>query len=206
MVNQQFSKSIATLPLLILFVLGVLLSIATELPYGGWIQIPILALVWWRLDLNHSRNIQSHFVAGLVFGIGYFVIGLWWLYISLHDVGGMHPLLSCAAVLLLSAYMALYFSIATLAIPLFKKTRVTGLLLGASWVVMEFLRGYIFTGFPWMGLAESQINGPFAPIAPLFGGLACTFLVIWISWELTQLKKRTAFSVAVIICAIGESD
>ena len=203
MVNQQFSKSIATLPLLILFVLGALLAIATELPYGGWIQIPILALVWWHLDLNHSRNIQSHFVAGLVFGIGYFVIGLWWLYISLHDVGGMHPLLSCAAVLLLSAYMALYFSIATLAIPLFKKTRVTGLLLGASWVVMEFLRGYIFTGFPWMGLAESQINGPFAPIAPLFGGLACTFLVIWISWELTQLKKRTAFSVAVIICVIG---
>ena len=88
---------------LVLLLLGAILAGAAELPYGGWIQIPILALVWWRLDLNHSRNIQSHFVAGLVFGIGYFVIGLWWLYISLHDVGGMHPLLSCAAVLLLSA-------------------------------------------------------------------------------------------------------
>jgi apolipoprotein N-acyltransferase len=186
-----------------LFILGGLLAGAAELPYGGWIQIPILALVWWRLDANRSPKLLSHFLSGLVFGIGYFVIGLWWLYISMHDVGGMHALLSCAAVLLLSTYMALYFSLASLAIPLFQRTRLTGLLLAASWVLMEFLRGYIFTGFPWMGLAESQVNGPFAPIAPLFGGLACTFLVIAISWEFLHLKKRIAFSGAVIIGAIG---
>ncbi|WP_251367562.1 apolipoprotein N-acyltransferase [Polynucleobacter sp. AP-Titi-500A-B4] len=203
MVDQQSPKGMNALALLILFILGALLAGATELSYGGWIQIPILALVWWRLNLQHSSKLQTHFVSGLTFGIGYFVIGLWWLYISLHDVGGMHPLLSCAAVFLLSAYMAFYFSVATLAISLFRKTRVTGLLLAASWVVMEFLRSYIFTGFPWMGLAESQINGPFAPIAPLFGGLACTFLVVWISWELFQLKNRAIFSAAIMICVIG---
>jgi apolipoprotein N-acyltransferase len=70
---------------------------------------------------------------------------------------------------------------------------------------MEFLRGYIFTGFPWMGLAESQFNGPFAPIAPFFGGLACTFLVIWTSWEILQLKKRTVASFISIVLVIGFS-
>ena len=203
MFNWQFSKSSNVIALLILFVLGGFLAAAAELPYGGWIQIPILALVWWRLDLSHSQKMPIHFLSGLVFGIGYFVIGLWWLYISMHDVGGMHSLLSCLAVFLLSAYMALYFSLATLAIRAFKKNRITGLLFASSWIVAEFLRGYIFTGFPWMGLAESQINGPFAAIAPLLGGLACTFLVIWISWELYQLKKRIFFSGAVIICTIG---
>ena len=68
---------------------------------------------------------------------------------------------------------------------------------------MEFLRGYIFTGFPWMGLAESQFNGPFAPIAPFFGGLACTFLVIWTSWEILQLKKHTTASLINITLVIG---
>jgi apolipoprotein N-acyltransferase len=203
--TQQSSRFIFATPLLILFVLGGILAGVAELPYGGWIQIPVLALAWWQLEAIHSQKLSFHFALGLVFGLGYFVVGLWWLYISLHDIGGMNPILSVTAVLLLSAYMALYFSLASLAIPLFQKSKWSGLLLAASWVTMEFLRGYIFTGFPWMGLAESQINGPFAPIAPIFGGLACTFLVIWISWELLQCRKRIAFSATIILIAIGSA-
>lgn len=198
MVNLHSLKSKRAQALLILLCLGAILAGAAELTCGGWIQIPVLALVWRQLTLDTSRSLKLHFLSGLIFGLGYFVIGLWWLYISMHDVGGMNPLLSCAAVILLSAYMALYFSVATLAIPFFQKTRFTGLLLAASWVLAEFLRGYIFTGFPWMGFAEAQFNGPFAPIAPYFGGLACTFLAVWASWELLQLKRSTTYSVVII--------
>ncbi len=203
MFNRQPSKSITAGSLLILLVLGSLLATAAELPFGGWLQIPVLSLVWRHLDSKPSLRFSSHFLLGIAFGIGYFVISLWWLYISMHDVGGMNPFLSGIAVLLLSAYMAIYFSLASLAIPAFKRTWFTGILLAASWVVMEFLRGWLFTGFPWAGLAESQINGPFASIAPLLGGFACTFLVIWISWELLQLKKQMVFSGAIVICAIA---
>jgi apolipoprotein N-acyltransferase len=201
LVNQQSPRKNFPAQLLILFILGALLAGIAELPYSGWLQIPVLTLVWWRISASHSQSIYGHFLSGLVFGVGYFVIGLWWLYISMHDVGGMNALLSCASVLLLSAYMALYFSLATLAIPLFKKSLSTGLILASSWVLMEYLRGHIFTGFPWMGLAESQVNGPFAAIAPFFGGLACTFLVVWISWALLFLKKQTAAS-ALTICIL----
>jgi apolipoprotein N-acyltransferase len=201
LVNQQSSRENFLAQLLILFVLGALLAGIAELPYSGWLQIPVLTLVWWRISANHSQSLFIHFLSGLVFGIGYFVIGLWWLYISMHDVGGMNAILSCASVLLLSAYMALYFSLATLVIPFFKKSLSTGLFLASGWVLMEYLRGHIFTGFPWMGLAESQVNGPFAAIAPLFGGLACTFLVVWISWILLFLKKQTVVS-ALTICII----
>lgn len=202
MFNRQSFRPIPKASLLILLVLGSLLAGATELPYGGWIQIPILSLVWLQLTTNPSSKLSEHFASGIVFGIGYFAISLWWLYISMHDVGGMNSLLSGAAVLILSTYMALFFSAASLAIPAFKRSKFTGVLLGSSWVIMEFLRGYIFTGFPWAGLAESQVNGPFAPIAPLLGGLACTFLVIWISWELLQTKRQAFLSGAIIICAI----
>lgn len=188
---------------LVLFGLGALLAAVAELPYGGWIQIPLLTLVWWQLNTHRPVSIKKNLFLGLIFGLGYFVVGLWWLYISLHDVGGMNPLLSCAAVFLLSAYMAIYFSLAALSIPLFKNTRVTGLLIAASWVVMEFLRGYIFTGFPWMGFAETQFNGPFAPIAPLLGGLGCTFLAVWVSWELLQTRKRFLFSATAVIAMVA---
>jgi apolipoprotein N-acyltransferase len=187
---------------LVLLLLGAILAGAAELPYGGWIQIPILSIVWWWLKQEHFCSVKKLFLSGLTFGLGYFVIGLWWIYISLHDVGGMNIALSCMAVFLLSAYMAIYFSLATLTISLVQSSRFTGLFLAAGWVVMEFLRGYIFTGFPWMGLAESQINGPFAPIAPYFGGLACTFLVIWTSWEIVQIKKHAIYSLVSIAAVI----
>jgi apolipoprotein N-acyltransferase len=173
---------------IVLFGLGALLALAAELPFGGWLQIPILSIVWWRLRNEISQTTKQYYAYGLIFGVGYFLIGLWWLYISMHDVGGMNPILSAIAVLLLSLYMALYFSAATFTIRHFKQSHIAGLLLAASWVVTEYLRGYIFTGFPWMGLAENQFDGPFSPIAPVFGGLACTFLAVWASWGILQMR------------------
>lgn len=205
MIDQKVQGRRQSIHFLALFILGAILAGAAELPYGGWIQIPILSAIWWWLNRENQNSAKYLFASGLTFGLGYFVIGLWWLYISLHDVGGMNAALSCMAVFLLSAYMALYFSLATLTLSLLKPSRILGLCLASSWVLMEFLRGYIFTGFPWMGLAESQFNGPFAPIAPFFGGLACTFLVIWTSWEILQLKKRTVASFISIVLVIGFS-
>lgn len=199
------NKQHPSINLLILLALGGLLAGVAEFPYGGWIQIPLLSIVWWRLCIGAHSTIKSFFYSGLLFGLGYFVVALWWLYISLHDVGGINSAFSCVAVLLLSAYVAIYFSLATLTIRLFKSSRLTALFLGASWVVMEFLRGYIFTGFPWMGFAEAQFNGPFAPIAPFFGGLACTFLVMWTSWEIAQLRKQVLFSIASIVFLVAVS-
>ena len=178
-----------------LFFLGVLLAAAAELPYGGWIQIPILSLIWWRMTQQTCSSIKNQFFAGMSFGIGYFVLGLWWIYISLHDVGGMHAFISCLAVFILAAGMALFFSSASLFLCLPRRRYLTGLALAASWVLIEYLRSVVLTGFPWMGFAEAQINGPFAPVAPFFGGLACTFLVVWISWEITQLRNNTLFKI-----------
>ena len=182
-----------------LFILGALIALAAELPYGGWVQIPLLSLVWWRFSLQ-TEGLRKHYLfSGIVFGLGYFVVGLWWLYISLHDVGGMNPLLSCMAVFLLSAYVSLYFSLACFSLHCFKSSRFSGLFLASSWAVAEYLRGALFTGFPWMGLAESQVNGPFASIAPYFGGLACTFLVVYSSWQIFQLKKYVVYSTSTLL-------
>ena len=196
MVSLHSAKQYFSINALILLALGGLLAGVAELPFGGWIQIPLLSIVWWRFNLDSHSTIKYFFYLGLVFGLGYFVVALWWLYISLHDVGGMNPILSCVAVLLLSAYTAIYFSFASFAIRIFKNSPFNGLLLGASWVIMEFLRGYIFTGFPWMGFAETQVNGPFAGVAPYLGGLGCTFLMVFASWQLLQLREKPIFNIS----------
>ncbi len=203
MIDQQSARPSNGVNLLALFFLGALLAAVAELPYGGWIQIPVLSLIWWRMSQQSILSIKNQFISGMVFGLGYFVVGLWWIYISLHDIGGMHAVVSCLAVFLLAAGMALFFSSASLSLCLPRRRYLTGLALAASWVLIEYLRSVVLTGFPWMGFAEAQFNGPFAPAAPFFGGLACTFLVVWISWEITQLKKNIFFSAACIISAVA---
>ena len=171
--------------------LGIGVSIAGELPWGGWLQIPLLSLLWWRLSLINATQFLPHFAGGFLFGLDYFIVGLWWIFISLHDIGGMNAALSVAAVVLLSAYMALFFGLAS---TLGNRLRHPNILLNsaimaAAWVLMEYLRGQLFTGFPWVGFAEAQVNGPFAAIAPLLGGLGSTFLVVWASMQLSRWRQ-----------------
>ena len=142
--------------------LGIGVSIAGELPWGGWLQIPLLSLLWWRLSLINTTQFLPHFASGFLFGLAYFIVGLWWIYISLHDIGGMNAPLSVAAVVLLSAYMALFFGLAS---ALGKKIQhpyilLNSAIMAAAWVLMEYLRGQLFTGFPWVGFADAQVNGP----------------------------------------------
>jgi apolipoprotein N-acyltransferase len=185
-----------------LFALGAILALVAELPFGGWIQLPLLSLAWWGLENIKSNSIKQYYLAGISIGLGYFIIGLWWIYISLHDVGGMNILLSCAAVFLLAAYNALFFSAATLPIYFFKKNFFLGLVLAANWVVIEWFRGWLFTGFPWLGLAELQVNGPFSAIAPYFGGLACTFFAVWSSWLLYRFIKQPKANGIALTCIL----
>jgi len=184
--------------------LGIAASIAGELPWGGWLQIPLLSLLWWRLSLINTTQFLPHFAGGFLFGLAYFVVGLWWIFISLHDIGGMNAALSVAAVVLLSAYMALFFGLAS---ALGKKLERPHILLNsaimaAAWVLMEYLRGQLFTGFPWVGFAEAQVNGPFAAIAPLLGGLGSTFLVVWASMQFSRCRQslvRTSIPIGLAL-------
>jgi apolipoprotein N-acyltransferase len=184
--------------------LGIVTSIAGELPWGGWLQIPLLSLLWWRLSLINTTQFLPHFASGFLFGLAYFIVGLWWIFISLHDIGGMNAALSVAAVVLLSAYMALFFGLAS---ALGKKLQRQNIFLNsatmaAAWVLMEYLRGQLFTGFPWVGFAEAQVNGPFAAIAPLLGGLGSTFLVVWASMQLSRWRQsivRTSIPVGLAL-------
>ena len=205
MTDRSLPRPSNGIGVLVLFTLGALLAGAAELAYGGWIQIPILSLVWWQISKYQSATFKSTFLLGLSFGLGYFVLGLWWIFISLHDVGGMNVALSSIAVFLLAGLMAIYFACATLALHFVRGSFFFGLLLAASWVVAEYLRGIFFTGFPWMGLSETQVYGPFAPIAPYLGGLGCTFFVVLVSWQLLSLRAQYKTTVVSLLLLIGLS-
>ena len=195
-------STVRALPLIhlaLLFAAGALLAISSELPLSGYIHILLLAFVWRVCAKGAEQTLVRLFNQGLIFGLGYFIVALWWIFISLHDVGGMSTLLSSFAVFALAGLMAIYVGLAFGCGLLITNPLWRGLALPSAWVMAEYLRGQLFTGFPWMGLAESQVHGPFIQIAPYLGGLACTFLVVWASWQISLLKIGNALAVLSVI-------
>jgi apolipoprotein N-acyltransferase len=140
-------------------------------PFGVFV-VPVLALavlfaLWSRAD---SRSAAAWL--GLSFGLGLFVAGIGWIYVALHDYGGMPLPLALPATLLFAAFIALFPALAGYMQARFsannKMLRMV-LAMPAAWVLIEWLRGTIFTGFPWLAMGYAHSDSPLAGYAPLFG-------------------------------------
>ena len=148
-----------------------------------WWWLQLLALAGLAALLFDTRRARDAAALGYAFGLGWFLSGIWWLYISMHVYGEMPAWMAALAVLLFSAYLALYPALAAAAwhratAPRrFDPARRTGwfgllaapLAFGAAWGLTEWLRGVIFTGFPWLGSGYAHTDGPLAGYAPLLG-------------------------------------
>lgn len=114
--------------------------------------VPVLLLAFpallWLLD--GARTGRQAFFVGWFFGFGHHLLGLYWISAALFtDIGRFWWALPLSAAGL-PILMAVFSGLATL---LVWKLRATGLarvfLFAASWALFEWLRGHIFTGFPW---------------------------------------------------------
>lgn len=108
---------------------------------------------------------------GWLHAVGWLVSGFWWLYISMHDYGGLHPVLAALAVLLLAALLGLYYAAAMALWARLRTGRATLdiALWAACWLLAELARGLVFTGFPWIASGYAHTVGPLAAWAPWIG-------------------------------------
>jgi apolipoprotein N-acyltransferase len=140
--------------------------------------IPVLALALFYRTLSGLAPRQA-FQRGFVFGLGWFVAGVSWVYVSMHDVGEMSLPLAALATLLFASALAVFPG---LACGLSARLRVSDtwhslLWFPALWALAEWLRGWVFTGFPWQALGYSQVPyGPLAGYAPILGVYGVSWL------------------------------
>ena len=138
-------------------------------PFGMYL-VPLLSLAalfsLWR-DLPPRAAAWL----GFSFGCGFFVAGIGWIYVAMHDFGGMPMVLAVPATLLFAAFFALFPALAG-----FMQARIAVsdgqrlvLLMPALWVLCEWLRGTLFTGFPWLALGYAHSDSVLAGYAPIFG-------------------------------------
>lgn len=110
-----------------------------------WISLPILL---WLLDGVAGK--RGAFVVGWAFGTGYFAAGLYWVSNALLVDAARFGWLIPFAIGGLGLGLGLFFGLLTLGVHV---TRLRGLArvaaFAALWMVLELVRGWVLTGFPW---------------------------------------------------------
>jgi apolipoprotein N-acyltransferase len=145
---------------------------------------------------------------GAAFGLGLFLAGVSWIYVSLSVFGGMPmPLAGLATLLfclMLAAYPALVGALFVRLAPATWPPRIG--LFAALWVLTEWLRGWLFTGFPWLAVGYAQTPpSPLAGFAPIFGVYGVSLCCALLGALLYQSIKRpwSALPMAGLLLATG---
>lgn len=155
------------------------LSVAGFAPLA-WFWLPALTLALLFLLLRSAPSARQAALNGWAFGCGLFLTGVSWVYVSLSVFGGMPAWLAGLAALLFCLFLALYPALAAY---LFRRWLPAAgwrqaLLFAGLLATVDWLRGWIFTGFPWLALGYSQTPpSPLAGYAPLLGVYGLSLLL-----------------------------
>jgi apolipoprotein N-acyltransferase len=146
--------------------------------------------------------------AGFWFGMGMYLAGVSWVYISLHRFGAMAAPLAAFATLALCAVLALYLALAGALQARFRAPPAVraALVIPALWTLAEWLRATLFTGFPWLSLGTAAIDTPLAGFAPLGGVLAGSFVTAaaaGLLWCIALGQARWAAAAAFALLGIA---
>lgn len=158
---------------------------ASVLAYAPFELFPVaavsLGVLFWLLGPgapaslcadSRGRRARGGFGIGFAWGLGAMLAGVSWLYVALNRFGGMPMPLAGLAVLLFCAFMGLFAGFSGALFGALRQGRAgrDALLFAAAWLLGEWVRGWAFTGFPWLASGYSQSPpSPLAGFAPVFG-------------------------------------
>lgn len=164
----------------------------------------LLAAIWL-----HATP-RSAFAHGYLFGLGLFGFGVNWLHISISQFGGMNFPGAIVLTFLFIGFISLYPALAGyLSRRLFDGCSAFTwlvIVLPATWVLTEWLRGWLFTGFPWLNLGYSQTDTLLAVLAPVAGVYGLTWSVMLAAGLVVALFTgtiRQRLLSLIILAAIG---
>ena len=182
------------------------LSLFSFAPFGWWpLQFLVLAFLFYQVGMD--TRVRRSTLIGWAFGWGWSVAGMHWLYIAMNRYGDLPAPLAALAIALLAAYMGLFAACATgmatwlrrrwaLPVPAFLL-----LVLPATWGLSEWMRGWVFTGFPWAASGYAHNGAPLGGYAALLGVYGIGMLVALCAACLVMLTQRARLAALGLLAA-----
>jgi apolipoprotein N-acyltransferase len=188
----------------VLMVLGALTPLSMA-PFSAW-PVALLTLgLTGELLRGHSARRTA--VLAWCHGFGLWAYGASWLYVSIHDYGYTPPWLATPMVGFVAGVMALFFAGIGWLYGRFRLDRSALLALPALWVVGEWLRSWLFTGFPWLFTGYAFTDTPLAGYAPVLGVFGISLIAVFTSMAifrtLADLRHWPAVAVAATLWLAG---
>ena len=162
---------------LIAFILGAATTLAFA-PFGWSLLAPLLILPLLYICLTVGpRDAAGH---AFWYGFGLFLTGTYWIYISVHVYGNAALWIAILLMVGLALIMASILSVGGWLMSRLSlgEPRLLLLVGPAAWVVVEWVRSWILTGFPWMAFGYAQIDLPLSGWAPVLGVYGVSFVLL----------------------------
>ncbi|WP_049763628.1 apolipoprotein N-acyltransferase [Polaromonas naphthalenivorans] len=187
------------------FPLGSVLGLVQGQPVG-WLQLLALALLAGQLDGARSWR-RGAWLGGL-FAVAMQCATFWWLFISLHVYGGLAAPLAVLSIVLLAAFLGLYYAAACGLFVAFAPVQAAwrALFFAAAWLLAELARVKFFTGFPWGEGGYAHVDGWARPLAAWAGVHGLTFIAAlvaaWLAFCLLAPKTRWRAALAGVALSV----
>ena len=202
-------------------VIAALTGAATTLAFAPYHMAAIAPLsITLLFLLLHKLKVKQSAWVGFAWGFGQFATGISWVHVSIDNFGGLPKFASVLMMFLLVSYLAIYPALFAASwaklTPKFGRTRFF-IAAPALWLISDWLRGWVMTGFPWLWLGYSQTDTPLRGYGPLLGvegitlsllfiALAAAYFILLLSRAFTEYRGeklksggQEAFSVAGFI-------
>ncbi|MFT5808434.1 MAG: apolipoprotein N-acyltransferase [Moritella dasanensis] len=180
------------------------LSVFAFAPFDYTISLYIsLFSLLFILDNKSAKHAAGY---GFLWGLGFFIAGIHWISVSILDFGGLPLSVAALLVVLLCAYLAIYPALCAYLLNRF--TSDSALLryfvaFPAIWLITDWLRGWVMTGFPWLQFGYSQMDTPLVSFAPILGVEGVTAAVCLITASLYYAyRERKSVLPAIVITTI----
>jgi apolipoprotein N-acyltransferase len=145
-------------------------------PFNIW-PLGILALSIFALLIN-NQSLKAVWWRTWWFGVGMYGIGVSWIYVSISGFGGAPAPLAAFLVIIFVFFMAAFFSLPFYAFGRWFCHHKLTLLIAfpATWLISEWLRTWLLTGFPWLLLGYGDLTNWLSGWAPVFGVMGLSLL------------------------------
>ncbi len=160
-------------------------------PFNWWllslISFSILFGVWLVCSTRRAA-----IWCGFAFGVAMFGVGTSWVYVSIHTYGEMHAVAAGLFVFAGICFLSIFPMLCGWLQSLFSKWGAVlrlVVIMPVSWILFEWLRGWMFTGFPWLSTGYAWLDTPLSNYAPI-GGVYLIGLIVLLSAGLVASVVR----------------